>query len=95
MSQSKTHVFFPCVLLALAVLAGGPVLADPPGPADAAGAFASLKRLAGSWQGTNSEGERVQIAYEVVANGSAVVERFVFADRTRPWSRAITWTEGT
>ncbi len=51
-------------LYASQLLAGGP-----------AEKFEKLKTLAGSWQGTNYQGKPVTAIYEVVSNGSAVMER--------------------
>ncbi|WP_421790425.1 hypothetical protein [Hyphobacterium sp.] len=41
-------------------------------------AFAELKNLVGSWKGTNEEGDPVEVAFSVTANGSAVVEDWTF-----------------
>lgn len=41
--------------------------------ANAAEAFAKIKTLAGNWEGTGSRG-KVTTSYEVISNGSAVVE---------------------
>jgi hypothetical protein len=38
-------------------------------------AFDQLKTLAGHWKGTNSGGAKVELSYEVVSNGSVVMER--------------------
>jgi hypothetical protein len=38
-------------------------------------AFNQLKSLAGTWVGSKSQGEPVNVTYEVVSNGSAVMER--------------------
>ena len=40
-------------------------------------AFERIQALAGSWSGTNSHGHRVEITFDVVADGSAVLERFI------------------
>ncbi len=37
--------------------------------------FEKLKSLEGEWQGTNPSGKPVKVTYEVVSNGSAVMER--------------------
>jgi len=42
---------------------------------DAASHFARMKSLAGTWKGTGPEGKSVTVTYEVVANGSVVMER--------------------
>jgi len=41
----------------------------------AAAAFARMKQLAGAWNATTAEGKQVRVTYEVIANGSAIVER--------------------
>ena len=46
-------------------------------PADAQSAFVRLQSLAGTWEGTASDGSKSRIQYEVIAGNSAVVERFV------------------
>ena len=51
-------------------------LAASSGPAiDAAAAFARLKSLAGTWEATSKEMGKVTVTYEVVANGSAILEK--------------------
>jgi len=37
--------------------------------------FNTIKSLAGEWQGKKPDGENVRVTYEVVSNGSAVMER--------------------
>lgn len=63
------------------VLAAAAVAAEAAGQeavqGKAAGALERFKALAGEWKGTNSKGETVSISYEIVAAGSAVLERFV------------------
>jgi hypothetical protein len=44
---------------------------------DAQAAFAKLKALEGKWEGKSTDGSNLQLQYEVVSGGSAVVERFV------------------
>lgn len=41
---------------------------------DAAAAFAKLKTLAGTWEATSKEMGKVRVTYEVVANGTAILE---------------------
>ena len=41
----------------------------------AAGQFEKMKQLAGNWQGTSYDGKTVKVTYEVVSNGSVVMER--------------------
>lgn len=63
--QRVTLMVATCLVLSASqLLAGGP-----------AEKFEKLKSLAGSWQGTNFEGKPVTAVYEVVSNGSAVMER--------------------
>jgi hypothetical protein len=44
---------------------------------DAQKSFDQLKSLAGSWQGTNSMGEPVQVSYRMTAGGSALMSEIV------------------
>lgn len=79
MSKTTLQTLSAVVLLALiatvAVAASRP---DAGAPAAAASqAFDAFKNLAGEWQGTNGRGEPVTVSYEVLAGGSAVLERFV------------------
>jgi hypothetical protein len=38
-------------------------------------AFDQLKSLAGHWEGSNSAGKKVEVSYEVISNGSVLMER--------------------
>jgi hypothetical protein len=38
-------------------------------------AFDQLKVLAGHWEGTNSAGKKVEVSYELISNGSVLMER--------------------
>ncbi len=49
--------------------------AAAPATLDAAQAFEKLKTLAGRWEGTNSEGIKVQAIYELTSGDSALLER--------------------
>lgn len=44
-------------------------------PARSTPAFDQLKSLAGEWEGTNTHGSKVSLTYQVVSNGSVVMER--------------------
>jgi len=57
------------VLLASLLWAGTPNSNDT-------AAFARLKTLAGEWEGKAADGSTSHLRYEVVSNGSAVLERF-------------------
>ena len=60
------------VLIAVIPLAAG----GNSGPAiDAAAAFARLKSLAGTWEGDSKAMGKVRVVYEVVADGSAILEK--------------------
>src|SRR5438270_10301278 len=64
------------VLLA-AVMAGA---ADQPKTIDSKAAFARLKQLAGEWQSAQAaDGKTSHLSYRVIADGSAVEERFTGA----------------
>lgn len=41
----------------------------------ASAAFDRMKKLAGAWTATTAEGKQVRVTYEVIANGSALIER--------------------
>lgn len=59
------------ILLVLAAsLAVNPVLAQN----NAEAGFEKIKSLAGDWQGVKPDGQAVGVSYEVMSNGSAVVE---------------------
>ncbi|HET8646992.1 MAG TPA: hypothetical protein VFO85_15965, partial [Vicinamibacteria bacterium] len=68
----------PAVLAAL-LCAGLAAAAEPPAPAPLdADAFARIKSLAGTWEGTAGAGTEsfpARVSYEVVSNGQAVLER--------------------
>jgi hypothetical protein len=67
----KRHLLIASLLVAAASLQGaGPKAEDSIGPA----AFARLKTLAGDWQAETPAG-KVQVRYELIAGGSALVER--------------------
>jgi hypothetical protein len=38
-------------------------------------AFDQLKSLAGQWEGTTPDGKKVQVSYELISNGSVLMER--------------------
>src|SRR4051812_30909218 len=42
---------------------------------NAAAAFERLKKLAGTWEAKTADGKTARVTYEVIANGTAVVER--------------------
>ena len=42
---------------------------------NASAAFDRLKKLAGTWEGTTPDGKAERVVYEVIANGTAVIER--------------------
>jgi len=60
----------PAALLLAATLLPAPPTVVPP-----AAAFERLKELAGSWTGTGADGTTARYTYEVVAGGSALLER--------------------
>jgi hypothetical protein len=61
---------FPFFLL-FAAIALPSFASDPSGSA----AFERMKKLAGAWTATASDGKQVHVTYEVIGNGSALVER--------------------
>jgi hypothetical protein len=44
-------------------------------PARSTPAFDQLKSLTGEWEGTNTHGSKVNLTYQVVSNGSVLMER--------------------
>ncbi|MGA2300402.1 MAG: hypothetical protein ABSG77_06880 [Candidatus Acidiferrum sp.] len=51
-------------------------------PARTTPAFDQLKSLAGDWEGTNTHGSKVNLTYQVVSNGSVLMERLKSADES-------------
>jgi hypothetical protein len=49
-------------------------------PARSTPAFDQLKSLAGEWERTNTQGSKVSLTYQVVSNGSALMERLKSGD---------------
>jgi hypothetical protein len=45
-------------------------------------AFDQLKSLAGEWERTNTQGSKVSLTYQVVSNGSVLMERLKSADES-------------
>lgn len=66
----KKLKLFPIFLLIAAIAV--PAFASDP---SAAAAFERMKKLAGAWNATTAEGKNVRVTYEVIGNGSAIVER--------------------
>jgi hypothetical protein len=59
-----------------AALAGGAVVSQESHPAArTTPAFDQIKSLAGQWEGTDEEGHKVALTYEITSNGSVVMER--------------------
>ena len=44
-------------------------------PARSTPAFDQLKSLAGEWEGSNAQGSKANVTYQVVSNGSVLMER--------------------
>jgi len=49
-------------------------------PARSTPAFDQLKSLAGEWEKTNTQGSKVSLTYQVVSNGSVLMERLKSGD---------------
>jgi hypothetical protein len=63
--------------LAVAIAAGQTALrAEANGNGSMAAAFAQIKSLAGRWEATGGKAGAATVTYEVIADGSAVVERY-------------------
>jgi len=76
MSNSRSLAIWSVGAAAATVLwlgLAGTVASAADSNANAAEAFAKIKTLAGNWEGTGSRG-KVTSSYEVISNGSAVVE---------------------
>jgi len=61
------------VMIAAAINAKSPSTSSE---VEANAAFARLKSLAGEWQSTESNGQHSRIKFQVISDGSAVMERF-------------------
>ena len=66
-----------CGALLAGFLAFGACAARAGQPSDANAAFQKLKAMAGHWEGTTSDGKKVSDDFEVVSEGSAVMERIL------------------
>jgi hypothetical protein len=51
--------------------------------------FEKMKSLAGKWEATAEKGKRATLAFEVVANGTAVLERFL-DEGANPYGSMVT-----
>ncbi len=67
MSKSK---LFLCSLMFVAISL--PTFASD---TSATAAFERIKKLVGAWTATTPQGKQVRVTYELIANGSAVIER--------------------
>jgi hypothetical protein len=71
-------MFRPRVLFALVLCAFVPTFAasqEMHMAARTTPAFDQLKALVGHWEGTTPDGKKVQVAYELISNGSVLMER--------------------
>lgn len=66
-------------LSVLIILSGAQVRADEPIKPEAA--FATLSELAGRWKRAGSDGTQFRIEFELTANGTVLVERWVHRER--------------
>jgi len=77
------------LLLILTITTTGVLAGDP----TAAQAFERLKSLAGTWDGVNAEGHKITFHYEVIGNGSALMERTIHHDHgEKPMKMATLYT---
>ena len=58
----------------VSVLGCLPALAGKPGASAAEGGLDEFKQLIGTWEGTNQNGDAVTLRYELVGDGTAVLE---------------------
>jgi len=63
------------ILLVVAALSGGAAVSAGEPETNAKLAFEQLKSLAGRWETTTPDGKKALLSLEVVANGSALMER--------------------
>ncbi len=71
-------MFRPRILFALVLCALVTAFAasqEMPMAARTTPAFDQLKSLAGQWEGTTPDGKKVQVSYELISNGSVLMER--------------------
>lgn len=64
-------------ILLCGVLFGATLCAQLPASPAANPAFEQLKSLAGTWEGKNGQGLAATLTYEIVSNGSAIMERLL------------------
>lgn len=65
------------LVLAGLVMAGAPTRAGEPAKAQAAPqSWQKLTSLVGTWEGKGPDGKTIRSSYELVANGTALVEKF-------------------
>lgn len=67
--------------IAALILIGGPALAGEHAAhaSKAGGGLEQFKKLAGTWEGTTTKGEKASVRFEVVAGGTAVMEQLNLA----------------
>lgn len=65
------------VLTLLGLLASGAPVLGRSADVDATAAFDRLKALKGTWEGKTDTGQKVTTTFELTANGTALVERYV------------------
>lgn len=70
-----SHLRRSSLLLLCLSLCGFAASEEMHAPARSTPAFDQLKSLAGEWEGTNTQGSKVSLTYQVVSNGSALMER--------------------
>jgi hypothetical protein len=74
----KARILLSCpVLTLLGLLVGGSSVLGQSADVDAAAAFARLKALKGTWEGKTASGQKVTTTFELTANGTALVEKYV------------------
>ena len=69
----RSHILFALVLFGFVATFTVPQEMHP--VARTTPAFDQLKTLAGHWEGTNPTGKKVEVSYEVISNGSVLMER--------------------
>ena len=76
MKVQRMFLIVAVLCTAIAAAAGRPASEQP----DASAAFATLKTLVGEWEGTvEAEGGKAHSSFELIGNGSALVQRDTYA----------------
>ena len=86
--MNRKLAFYPAAAAAVVLLGSAAIISsqEMPKPKTNAG-FEQLKSLAGGWEGVNSHGKPSRVEYQVVSNGSALMERLLPAAESEMMTR--------